>query len=252
MDSDTDEAGRVWSETDSRQFIDNGHYYVPEREEQIATICRAIPEPSEPVVMVELCCGAGLLSKALLERFGDARLLALDGSETMLAATRANAAAHSHRLETRQFDLAASDWRSFDTPLHAVVSSLAVHHLNHDEKRALFRDMSGALGPAGVLVIADLMQPLTSEGREIAARAWDDAVRIRARETDGNLAAFERFQADDWNLYRDPEPDPVDKPSPLFDQLRWLEEAGLEAVEVHWMKAGHAIFSARKPATAKR
>ena len=38
-----------------------------------------------------------------------------------------------------------------------------------------------------------------------------------------------------------------DKPSPLFDQLKWLDEAGFTDVDVFWMKAGHAIFSGRKP-----
>jgi len=32
-----------WSEDDSAHFIDEGKYFVPEREAQIATICAAIP-----------------------------------------------------------------------------------------------------------------------------------------------------------------------------------------------------------------
>jgi tRNA (cmo5U34)-methyltransferase len=43
------------------------------------------------------------------------------------------------------------------------------------------------------------------------------------------------------------DPDPIDMPSPLLDQLNWLAAAGLEGADVHWLKAGHAIFSARKP-----
>ncbi len=41
-------------------------------------------------------------------------------------------------------------------------------------------------------------------------------------------------------------PDPIDKPSRLFEQLIWLEQAGFLDVDVHWMKAGHAIFGGRK------
>ena len=41
-------------------------------------------------------------------------------------------------------------------------------------------------------------------------------------------------------------PDPIDQPDPLFDQLKWFEEAGLEKIELHWLVAGHAIFSGRK------
>lgn len=34
--------------------------------------------------------------------------------------------------------------------------------------------------------------------------------------------------------------------SRLFDQLKWLEDAGFADVNVHWMLAGHAVFGARK------
>jgi tRNA (cmo5U34)-methyltransferase len=88
----------------------------------------------------------------------------------------------------------------------------------------------------------------TELGVALAARAWDDEARRRSLEIDGHLKAFETFQSDGWNFYSDPDPDPIDQPSPLFDQLTWLAEAGFEAVDVHWMKAGHALYGGRKPA----
>ena len=41
-------------------------------------------------------------------------------------------------------------------------------------------------------------------------------------------------------------PDPMDKPSGLFEQLGWLEAAGFEAVDVYWLKAGHAIYGGQR------
>ena len=32
------------------------------------------------------------------------------------------------------------------------------------------------------------------------------------------------------------------------EHAKWLEEAGFVQVDVHWMLAGHAVFSAQKPA----
>ena len=54
-----------------------------------------------------------------------------------------------------------------------------------------------------------------------------------------------------WNHYAEPEPEPdsIDKPSSLFDQLKWLDAVGFTDVDVFWMKAGHAIFGGRKPET---
>jgi tRNA (cmo5U34)-methyltransferase len=236
-----------WTEADSELFIDEGRYFVPERETQIETICAAIPPLEGPGHIVELCCGEGLLTRALLERFPEASVLALDGSQTMLDSARKTAGDLSARLETRLFDLAARDWRRLPFAPHAVVSSLAVHHLDGGEKRTLFRDLFALLAPGGVFVLADLVAPATGRGVEIAARAWDEAVKARALELDGDLAGFERFQREGWNYYADPEPDPVDKPSPLFDQMTWLADAGFASVDLHWMKAGHAIVSAVKP-----
>ena len=97
------------------------------------------------------------------------------------------------------------------------------------------------------LLSADLIEPESLLGRDVAARGWDDAVRRRSLELDGDLKAFEFFQDDAWNYFSDPEPDPIDRPSALLDQLKWLEAAGLADVDVHWLKAGHAIFSGVKP-----
>lgn len=232
-----------WTEDDSQLFIDEGAYFVPERETQIATVCAAIAPLDGPGHIVELCCGEGLLSRALLERFPAATVHAFDGSPRMLEAARRTAGELAGRLETRQFDLAATDWRALPFRAHAVVSSLAVHHLDGPGKEALFADVFAMLAPGGVFVLADLVEPARAAGRAIAAHAWDEAVKARALARDGGLAAFERFRAERWNYYGDPEPDPVDQPSPLFDKLKWLEAAGFAALDVHYLKAGHAILS---------
>lgn len=164
----------------------------------------------------------------------------------MLAQTTRRCAAHGERITACLFDIAGADWRRFDDAPVAVFSSLAVHHLDGAGKRRLLADMTLALKPGGVLVIADLIKPADAAGVEAAARAWDDSARRQALARDGNLEAFERFVASNWNYYRDPAPDPIDKPDTLLDQLGWLKDAGLEAVDVYWMQAGHAIFGGRK------
>jgi hypothetical protein len=40
----------------------------------------------------------------------------------------------------------------------------------------------------------------------------------------------------------------VDKPSPLFEQLKWLEAAGFESMDVYSMAAGHAVYGGQMPA----
>ena len=79
----TDMGGaRHWDENNSRSFLDYGRYFVPERERQIGIIADLIP-PVQGGLLVELCSGEGLLSRALLQRFPDCRVLALDGSPSV-------------------------------------------------------------------------------------------------------------------------------------------------------------------------
>ena len=131
-------------------------------------------------------------------------------------------------------------------PVHAVVSSLALHHLDALQKQALFHDLYQVLQPGGVLLIADLIQPAHPRGIEVAAKGWDAAVLQRAMALDGDSRAFDYFQRDQWHYYR--YPDAMDKPAQLFDQLKWLEQAGFVEIDVYWMHAGHALFGGFKTA----
>jgi tRNA (cmo5U34)-methyltransferase len=230
-----------WDEHDSQDFLDLGRFFVPDREEQVAAVLDMVPDPGDGL-LVDLCCGEALLSRALLERFPRARVLAMDLSPAMLEHARAALATYGERFTARQFDLGDRSWRSFPEPVRAFVSSLAVHHLDGAGKRELFLDLAAALAPGGAVVIADLVKPATPASQQLAARAWDGAVRRRSLELAGHLGPYEKFRDERWNLYADPEPDPIDQPSPLLDQLRWLEAAGLTGVDVYWLKAGHAVF----------
>jgi tRNA (cmo5U34)-methyltransferase len=234
-----------WGDEASQTFIDYGRYFVPEREHQFQIICQLIPKVSGTFSILELCCGEGMLAKVLLEHFPDCVISGLDGSLTMLAKAKTNLSAYKERFFGEQFDLLDSNWRKQKWNCLAVVSSLAIHHLDSDEKQELYQDIYRILDPGGVFLVADLIEPASHLGNELAANEWDSCVRQRALEIDGNLDKFNIFEQEAWNLYRHPDPD-FDKPSPLLDQLKWLEAAGFSAVDVYWMKAGHAIFGGQK------
>jgi tRNA (cmo5U34)-methyltransferase len=235
-----------WNEEASRTFIDYGRYFVPEREHQIETICALIPPNDQPFQIIELCCGEGLLASALLADFPTCTVYGFDGSSEMLKQAQHQLARFGARFQTRLFDLAATDWRKPAWPVRAVVSSLAIHHLDEPQKQTLFRDVYQMLTPDGVFVIADVIQPAHPRGAAVAATAWDRAVQQRALALDGNEDALAIFEQEKWNMYRYFDPEDIDKPSRLLDQLKWLEQAGFGDVDIYWMLAGHAIFGGRK------
>jgi len=240
----TDQPG--WSEETSRTFIDYGRYFVPERDYQMRPMVALLSYLDGSCAVLELCCGEGLLAEALLDAYPNITVQGLDGSIEMLARARERLARFGDRFQCRAFDLASADWRKPDMPVHAVVSSLCIHHLAGPQKQVLFSDVYRMQMGGGIFVIADIVEQSSEEGRRVAAETWDEAVRKRSLELDRNTRAFEFFKRERWNTFRYLDLEDIDKPSPLFDQLKWLESAGFMDVDVHWMLAGHAVFSGRK------
>jgi tRNA (cmo5U34)-methyltransferase len=241
----TDQNG--WSEETSRIFIDYGRYFVPERDGQMRIIAALLSHLEGPCVILELCCGEGLLAEVLLDSFPTATVHGLDGSTEMLHQARERLVRFENRFQCRIFDLASVDWRWPEFRFHAVLSSMAVHHLTGPQKQELFLDVYQMLVDDGLFVIADIVQHQSEAGQRVAAQTWDKVVQKRSLELDGNADAYEFFEGEGWNTFWYLDPEDIDKPSPLFDQLKWLENAGFVDVDVHWMLAGHAVFSARKP-----
>jgi tRNA (cmo5U34)-methyltransferase len=241
----------LWQERDSQDFIDYGRYFVPQREYQLQTIADLIPPPNGPAHILELSCGEGLLAEVLLHRFPLVTVHGYDMSPVMLQQAKARLVPFGERFAPRRFNLAEREWRTAEPRFHTVVSSLTIHHLDGAEKQQLFRDLFPMLLAGGTLVIADLVTPTRALGTAVAANGWDEVVRQRSQHLDGNDDALARFEQLKWNLYRYPE-DPavaIDKPSHLLDQLKWVEQAGFTAVDVHWALAGHVLYSAIRPET---
>lgn len=234
-----------WTEETSRSFIDYGRYFVPARETQIQIMRDLIPAAEGPFHVLELACGEGLLAEAILRHFPAATVHGYDLSPTMLQQAARRLAEFGERFQTRRFDLAETAWRTPPFTPRAVVSSLTIHHLDGQGKQQLFRDVYAMLAYGGVFVIADIVLPATARATAVAADAWDQVVRRRAVELDGTTDVFDSFANEKWNLFRYPD-DPMDKPDTLFDQLTWLAQVGFSSVDVHWMQAGHAIFSGVK------
>jgi len=236
----------TWSEEASSTVIDYCRYFVPDLERQIQTICQLIPPHEETFIVMELSHGEGLLAEAILEKFPTAVVEGYDISPQMRQTAADKLARFDGRFHTHHFDLREHNWRQPEYTPQSIVTSLTVHHLDGPGKRQLFQDMYTILASGGAFIIADLVEPASTWGTRLAANVWDEAVKERALEIDGHTAFFAEFERLQWNLFRYPDPD-FDKPSRLFDQLKWLEEAGFTAVDVYWLRAGHAIFGGYKP-----
>ena len=239
------ESNNQWTEDASTLYRELAAVAVPNRAEQIAPLLTLLPfGKDESFRAVELASGEGLLSHALLHAFPAVTLLALDGSETMRQATIQRLRSFESRVMVESFDMLTADWYPQIDGADCVVSSLCIHHLDGAEKQALFAAVQQRLSQRGVFLIADLVLPQRTEGRELFAATWDRSARAQSLEKTGSDELYQTFLDTHWNIYR--YPDPMDKPSPLFDQLVWLKEAGFATVDCFWMQAAHAIYGGYK------
>ncbi len=230
-----------WSAENSEVYRQLASVAVPAREEQVATLLSLLPfGRAEAFHVVELASGEGMLSQAILEAFPAATVTALDGEESMRQATAARLSPYGERARVAAFNIMSNDWYGMLDGADVVISSLCVHHLNGEGKRGLFAAVQKRLSARGCLLIADLVLPQREEARNLFAATWDRSARERSIAQTGDAALFDLFARENWNYYT--YPDPFDQPSPLFNQLRWLDEAGFAVVDCFWMQAGHAIY----------
>jgi tRNA (cmo5U34)-methyltransferase len=243
----TNDAPGAWGEDESKIFIEFGRAMVPGREEIERAFLDLIPaELDESFLGVEMGVGAGWLSAAVLREYSKARILGLDGSPEMLKEASQVLAPYGDRVELRRFRLEEPSWTSgLPQAVRVFLSSLVLLHLDGAGKRDLVARLFDRLEPGGALLFADVMEPRSERARRHFAAAWQEEVHRRSREIHGDARAHEFFVREHWNIYD--HPDPMDKPSTLPEQLRWMEESGFEGVDAFWARAGHALLGGYKP-----
>ncbi|MDQ0389829.1 SAM-dependent methyltransferase [Streptomyces sp. DSM 42143] len=155
--------------------------------EHIASITAWLPLRNEPSQIVDLGCGTGAGTFALLERFPDAHTTAVDTSAGHLQLLREKACARGveGRVRTVQADLDTDHWPDLGTP-DLVWASASMHHMA-DPARVL-ADVRDLLAPGGLFAVVEL----AGFPRFLPADAPEDRPGLEARAH----AAADSFHAE--------------------------------------------------------
>lgn len=179
----------------------------PTRMRRMTAILAAVAARSRRIrAILDLGTGPGPLAARLLRRFPKCRAVAVDTDPVLLEVGKRALDRFGRRVTWVLTDLREAGW-STGLPVHrydAVVSSLALHWLEEDEIRNIYRDLGTLLRPGGVLVNGDYLPSWRPKGPARGQRRppGEDSASERA---DARLRIFKRKWKTWWeNLRADP------------------------------------------------
>jgi SAM-dependent methyltransferase len=187
---------------------------IPRRAEGESALIEEIPAAAKQVL--DLGCGDGRLLALVLTARPDAAGVALDFSPPMLERVKERFAGDVRvRFLEHNLDRPLPELGRFD----AVVSSFAIHHLEHDRKRELYTEVWRTLNPGGVF--ANLEHVASSTTR--LHRRFFDAIGVPVENED-----------------------PSNKLLDVETQLGWLRQIGFADVDCYWKWREFALLIGHK------
>jgi len=179
-----------------------------------------------PLAVLDLGAGTGVLAAHVAAAFPNATFTLVDAAERMLAVARERFAGEPEG----RFAYVLADLERFPLPPRrdAVISALAIHHLDDAGKRDLLGRVHAALVPGGAFVNAEQVCGETPAAEEAYHRSWLARVRAAGVPEADLAAALDRMTAD--------------RTAPLAAQLAWLRAAGFAAVRCAFEDERFAVY----------
>jgi tRNA (cmo5U34)-methyltransferase len=207
--------GEEWTNSDCvSRYLKRADEF-PHRAEGERVLLDHVPQDVHRVL--DLGTGDGRLLAMLQAGRPEMHGVGLDFSEVMLEEARKRFADDEH-IELVQHDLSESfpELGRFD----AVISSFAIHHLEHDRKRSLYAEVFHLLEPGGVFANFEHVASPTH--------------RL-------HLAFFAAIGEPIENE------DPSDQTLDIHAQLQWLRAIGFDDVDCYWKWLEMALLIGVKP-----
>ena len=242
----TEFAQSEWSKREAATaFVETGDRYLVERPRMLR-ILRSLyhhfltPRNGDrPRRLLDLGSGNGAMAHELLKDDAEIEATLIDASPEMLeqARRRLQPYAHVGLLQHSFQDLLRGQ---ATLPMYdVVVSGLAIHHLDANEKKALFSYILDHLEPGGHFVNMDVVLADDASVEEWYMTLWREWIRetdARDPHTDQSLESIPQ-------QYKD---NPDNVPSALDEQLAALRDVGFRAVDCYYKYGVFAVYGGRK------
>ena len=237
-----------WHSPDlAAKLLENVRGTIPLSIEQIDMMLRLLTAARGARLenFLDLGCGHGVLSAAILNEFPAARGCLVAHSEAALTAARLQLHAHAGRVTFILADQAAPGWMAAladARPFDAVVSGLAAPPSPAGHTQALFAEIFQLLKPAGLFVNIEHVASATRWTESVCDDYMIDAIFGRELR-----AAAGHSRAEIARDYYSRAAREADAPAPLEVQCDWLRAIGFENVECFLKVQELAVFGGQRP-----
>lgn len=195
-------------------------------------ILNMIPFKSQDsFTVLDLGIGSGRLPKEVLTRFPRCTLTGVDFAEQMLNMSRARLAEYNARIKLQNMNFGQE---LPEGKFNIIIMVLALHHLEDPQKKKLIKKLFDKIDGRGALLIGDLTKSSSQRITSVYMGLWRDNLRSNGYSEEYIQKCYhEKYEIEDI-------------PATLEDQLKWLEKAGFDEVEVFWKRFHFVAFGGFK------
>jgi len=216
----------------------------PNRTKMAEIVLEVVPFSQDAIfTALDLGVGTGLFSKAILTKFPQCRVIAVDGAVSMIEMARMRLGSLADRVDFRVGDFRyLKELLSEGEQGELVYSAYALHHLTSQEKLALIQESLKFLKPGGWFLNADLVVAADPRIEERVQRIRVCGIVERAGGRDNRFSDTTSTRA----FLDDLEARDNDKPLTLPDDLQLLKDAGIQNASVFWAEYREVVIGGSK------
>lgn len=203
---------------------------IPYYEDMIESMILALPfHQKEKINVLDLGCGTGNISLKVKERFPNARITSVDMAKNMIKIAKQKLASYNDI----EFIIADVRDLEFVDEFDAVVSSLALHHLHHPEKKPYYHRIKSFLKKGGVFYNTDNILGSSPHLNQLYMDKWIEFLLKSHTHEEIDSVWIPKHREEDF-------------PAPLMDHIHLLEEVGFKEVDVIWKSYMFGVYGGKK------
>ena len=202
---------------------------IPNYKEMVDILVSILPFGRQQAFdMIDLGCGTGTVSKTVKDAFPAVKTTCVDIAANMLDIAGQKLGAGTKLIQ--------ADFNTFEFPqkYDAVVSSLALHHLETDgDKLKFYEKIYGALNQGGIFVNIDVVRGSNDALQQAYMEKWKEFMLT-------NVSAQEVEQKWIPSYYAE------DHPTTLLSHFDMLAQCGFTDIDAVYKQHNFAVYCGRK------